>query len=67
LVTKETIGEADLAEVKEMVERHGAVAATMAHARTYLERSKELLGNFQDSAAKHSLVLLVDFVRDRDW
>jgi len=67
LAAKETIGESDLAEVKEMMERHGAVAATMEQVRTYLEKAKETLAIFPDSAAKRSLVLLVDFVRDRDW
>lgn len=67
LAAREKIGEADLAEVREIVERHGAVAATMELARAYLERSKESLALFQDSTAKRSLVLLVDFVRDRDW
>lgn len=67
LAAKPTIGEAELAEVKEMVERHGAVAATMEQVRTYLEKAKEPLSIFPDSAAKRSLVLMVDFVRDRDW
>lgn len=67
LAAREKIGEADLAEVREIVERNGAVAATMEQARSYLERSKESLALFQDSTAKRSLVLLVDFVRDRDW
>ncbi len=67
LAAKETIGESDLAEVKGMVERHGAVAATMEHVRTYLEKAKESLAIFPDSTAKRSLVLMADFVRDRDW
>lgn len=67
LATKETMGESELAEVKEMVERHGAVAATMEQVRIYLEKAKESLAIFPDSAAKRSLVLMVDFVRDRDW
>ena len=67
LAAKETIGESDLAEVKEMVERHGAVAATMEQVRTYLEKAKQSLNTFPDSTAKRSLVLMVDFVRDRDW
>ena len=67
LAAKETIGESDLAEVKGMVERHGAVAATMEQVRTYLEKAKESLAIFPDSAAKRSLILMVDFVRDRDW
>lgn len=67
LVAKESIGEADLTEVKEMVERHRAVAATMEQVRTYLEQAKAPLAIFPDSAAKRSLVSMVDFVRDRDW
>jgi octaprenyl-diphosphate synthase len=67
LAAKETIGESDLAEVKEMMERHGTVAATMEQVCAYLEKAKEALAIFPDSAAKRSLVLLVDFVRDRDW
>ena len=67
LATKETMGESELAEVKEMVERHGAVGATMEQVRIYLEKAKESLAIFPDSPAKRSLVLMVDFVRDRDW
>ncbi len=67
LAAAESIRESDLAEVKEMVERHGAVAATMEQVHAYLEKAKESLSIFPDSAAKRSLVLMVDFVRDRDW
>ncbi len=67
LAAKETIGESHLAEVKEIVERHGAVAATMEQVRTYLEKAKDSLAIFSDSAAKRSLILMADFVRDRDW
>jgi octaprenyl-diphosphate synthase len=67
LGTKESIGESDLAEVKQMVERHRAVAATMEQVHTYLEQAKEPLAIFPDSSAKRSLVSVVNFVRDRDW
>ncbi len=67
LVAQETIGESDLAEVKAIMERHGAVAATMELVRTYLKKAKTSLSIFPDSAAKRSLVLMVDFVGDRDW
>jgi octaprenyl-diphosphate synthase len=67
LASKASIGEAGLAEVKQMVERHRAVAATMEQVHAYLERAKEALAIFPDSAAKRSLVSMVDFVRDRDW
>lgn len=67
LVAQETIGESDLAEVKAIMERHGAVAATMELVRTYLKKAKTSLANFPDSAAKRSLVLMVDFIGDRDW
>lgn len=67
LVAQETIGESDLAEVKAIMERYGAVAATMELVRTYLKKAKTSLSIFPDSAAKRSLVLMVDFVGDRDW
>lgn len=67
LAAQETIGESDLAEVKAIVERHGAVSATMELVRTYLKKAKVSLSIFPDSAAKRSLVLMVDFVGDRDW
>lgn len=67
LVAQETIGESDLAEVKAIMERYGAVAATMELVRTYLKKAKTSLANFPDSAAKRSLVLMVDFIGDRDW
>ena len=67
LAAQETIGESDMAEVKAIVERHGAVAATMELVRTYLKKAKASLGSFSDSAAKRSLVLMVDFIGDRDW
>lgn len=66
LAAKETIGQADLAEVKQMMERYNAVGATMQQVRTYLDKAKEFLSIFPDSAPKRSLLLMVDFVRDRD-
>jgi hypothetical protein len=39
----------------------------MEQVHAYLEKAKESLSIFPDSAAKLSLVLMVDFVRDRDW
>jgi octaprenyl-diphosphate synthase len=67
LAARPAIGESELAEVREMVGRYGAVAATMQQVRNYLERAKESLAIFPDSPARRSLHLLVDFVRDRDW
>jgi octaprenyl-diphosphate synthase len=67
LAARAVIREPELAEVREMVERYGAVPATMEQVRSYLEKAKEPLAMFEDSPAKRSLVLLVDFVRDRDW
>ncbi|MBZ0168301.1 polyprenyl synthetase [Candidatus Methylomirabilis lanthanidiphila] len=67
LAAQTTLGESDLAEVKAIVERYGAVSATMELVRTYLKKAKTSLGFFPDSAAKRSLVLMVDFVGDRDW
>lgn len=67
LAAQESIGESDLAEVKAIVERYRAVPATMELVRTYLKNAKASLNIFPDSAAKRSLVLMVDFVGDRDW
>lgn len=67
LAAQESIGESDLAEVKAIVERYRAVPATMELVRTYLKKAKASLDIFPDSAAKRSLVLMVDFVGDRDW
>ncbi|PWB79296.1 MAG: polyprenyl synthetase [Candidatus Methylomirabilota bacterium] len=67
LAAQTAIGESGLTEVKAIVERYGAVAATMELVRTYLKKAKTSLGIFPDSAAKRSLVLMVDFVGDRDW
>lgn len=67
LAAQESIGESDLAEVKAIVERYRAVPATMELVRTYLKKAKASLSIFPDSAAKRSLVLMVDFVGDRDW
>ncbi|HWQ68430.1 MAG TPA: polyprenyl synthetase family protein [Patescibacteria group bacterium] len=67
LAAQESIGESDLAEVKAIVERYRAVPATMELVRTYLKNAKTSLSIFPDSAAKRSLVLMVDFVGDRDW
>lgn len=67
LAAQEAIGESDLAEVKAIVERYGAVSATMDLVRTYLKKAKASLSSFPDSAAKRSLALMVDFVGDRDW
>lgn len=67
LAAQETIGEPGLAEVKTIVQRYDAVSATMDLVRVYLQKAKASLSIFPDSAAKHSLVLMVDFIEERDW
>ncbi len=58
---------ADLEAIRSMVERYGAVRATMDLVDTYLGRAKGGLAAVADTPARRSLELMIDFVRERDW
>jgi octaprenyl-diphosphate synthase len=58
---------ADLEAIREMVQRYGAVRATMDLVDTYLGRAKAGLAAVADTPARRSLELMIDFVRERDW
>jgi octaprenyl-diphosphate synthase len=67
LVSQVGVGDGDLLVLRTLVERYGAVAATMRLVDTYLARARSLLGAVPDSPASRALHRLVDFVRERDW
>lgn len=67
MVRRNPVGDEDLALLRTLVERHGAVAATMRLVEGYLARARRQLGAVPGSPASRTLHRLVDFVRERDW
>jgi octaprenyl-diphosphate synthase len=67
LAVQEDLDDDDLAPLREMVDRYGAVPATMELVDEYLARARARLDLVSDSPARHTLHRLVDFVRERDW
>lgn len=67
LVARPAMDETDLAEVRRMVDRTGAVKATMGVVDEYLGRARGRLEALPDTPARRSLALAIDFVRQRDW
>jgi len=67
LAARPSMEDADLDEVRQMVERYGAVKATMAVVDEYLGRARAHLAAAPDTPARRSLAFAIDFVRERDW
>ena len=67
LAARPALDAAGVEEVRRMVERYGAVQATMAVVDGYLGRAKAVLGGVEETAARRSLEFMIDFVRERDW
>ena len=67
LAARPTLNAGDLEQVRDIVERYGAVRATMEVVDEYLGRAKDLLAAVPDTPARRSLELMIDFVRQRDW
>jgi geranylgeranyl pyrophosphate synthase len=67
LAARPALDAEDVEAVRRMVERYGAVGATMEVVDGYLGRAKGLLAAVEDTAARHSLEFMTDFVRQRDW
>ncbi len=67
LSARPSMEDADLGEVRRMVDRYGAVKATMAVVDEYLGRARGHLASVADTPARRSLALAIDFVRERDW
>lgn len=67
LAAREALDPADVADLRALIERYGAVKATMDRARGYLEAARGNLAPFPDSPARRSLMQMVDFVAVRDW
>lgn len=59
--------ESDLAEAKRLLERHGAIEATLERARAYGRAAREALTSFPRSPARDVLAGLVDFCIDRAY
>ncbi len=67
LAARPALDAAGVEEVRRMVERYGAVRATMEVVDGYLGRAKGLLAAVADTPARRSLEFMIDFVRERDW
>ena len=59
--------EGDLARAIELLERHGALAESLARAGTYGEAARRGLDGFAPCAAKHAMLDLVDFCLERAY
>ncbi|MDX6749129.1 polyprenyl synthetase family protein [Geminicoccaceae bacterium 1502E] len=57
----------DLAEAQRLIERHGALAETLARAAAYGERAREALTAFPEGAPRAAMLDLVDFCIDRAY
>jgi len=49
------------------MERHNALADSMARARSYGAKAREALAAFPDSPVKHELIEVVDFCVERAY
>jgi octaprenyl-diphosphate synthase len=58
-------GDADLAEAIRLIERHGAVADTLARARHYGAVARDALGLFPDHPIRRALAEAIDFAIER--
>jgi octaprenyl-diphosphate synthase len=59
--------EGDLARAIELLERHGALAESLARAGIYGEAARRALDGFTPCAAKHAMLDLVDFCLERAY
>ncbi len=59
--------EADLAQAQALMERHNALADSMARARRYGTDAREALEAFPDSPVKRELIDIVDFCVERAY
>jgi octaprenyl-diphosphate synthase len=57
----------DLERAMRLVERHGALAETLARARAYAGAAAEALAIFPDSALRHALAEAAAFATERDF
>jgi octaprenyl-diphosphate synthase len=67
LASQTSVGDGDLIQLRELVERYEAVPATMRLVDAYLARARAQLAAVPESAVWRALHRLMDFVRDRDW
>lgn len=59
--------DADVETIRRYVTERGGVHAAVEEARKYLNKAREQLLPFSDSAARRSLEMLVDFIAEREW
>ena len=59
--------DADLGHAIDLLERHGAIAETMARARDYGKRARAALGRFPDNAYRQALIDAVAFTTERAY
>jgi octaprenyl-diphosphate synthase len=67
IASRPTLGPEDVECVRGMVERSGALRATMDLVDGYLGRARGHLAAVADSPARHALEFMTEFVRARDW
>jgi octaprenyl-diphosphate synthase len=67
LASQDRPGHEGLALLRELVDRYGAVPATMRRVDDYLSRARTQLAAVPESPARDALGRVIDFVRERDW
>jgi octaprenyl-diphosphate synthase len=67
LAARPALADGDMQAVRRMVDRYGAVKATMAVVDEVLGRAVGHLAAVADTPARRSLTQVIDFVRERDW
>ncbi len=67
LLQRGALRAADVDTIRRYVIEGGGVHAAVGEARKYLNKAREQLLPFPDTAARRSLEFLVDFIAEREW
>ncbi|MFQ5839257.1 MAG: polyprenyl synthetase family protein [Candidatus Methylomirabilales bacterium] len=67
LMERKELTAADVALIHQYVVAGGGVEATLGEANAYLTKAKGHLDHFPPSPAKRSLMLMADFIAERQW
>ena len=60
------LGEGELLEITNMMERHGSLDYTMTRSQEYIDAALLTLDSFEDSTARRSLAVVADYMVNRD-
>ena len=66
VLKRHAAGPGEFEEIRLLVERYGGVEYAQAHAQDYARSAKQTLAAFPDGEDKDTLLLVADYVVDRD-